>query len=78
MAEEEKEDTKTMLYKHPGPHKIHGDKFDHTVVKASQVDDACEAGWCKTTTEALKKSRAAAKEKDPELKRGPGRPKKEG
>ena len=74
---EEKEDTQTMLYKHPGPHKIHGNKFDHTIVKASEVEAACEDGWCRTTAGALKKSEDASKKKDTEVKRGPGRPKKE-
>lgn len=43
--------TKTMLYKHPGPHKIHGNKFDYTVTE--DVEQAMEDGWFLTTPEAL-------------------------
>lgn len=44
-----------MLYKHPGSHEIHGDKFDYTIVDADDaaaLSDALEAGWFLTTTEA--------------------------
>lgn len=43
--------TKTMLYKHPGPHKIHGNKFDYIVTE--DIDAALEDGWFLTTPEAL-------------------------
>lgn len=42
-----------MLYKHPGAHKIHGDKFDYTIVDEGAVDDALSDGWSLTTSEAL-------------------------
>tara|TARA_R110000787_G_scaffold84374_4_gene180888 strand:+ start:3964 stop:4155 length:192 start_codon:yes stop_codon:yes gene_type:complete len=41
-----------MLYKHPGPHSLHGDKFDYIVVNNDGVDDAVKDGWSKTTDEA--------------------------
>jgi hypothetical protein len=44
-----------MLYKHPGVHEIHGDKFDYIIVDADDaaaLSDALEAGWFFTTTEA--------------------------
>lgn len=43
--------TKTMLYKHPGPHKIHGSKFDYIVTE--DIEQAMEDGWFLTTPEAL-------------------------
>lgn len=42
---------KTMLYKHPGKHKIHGNKFDYIVTE--DIDAAIKNGWCLTTPEAL-------------------------
>lgn len=50
----------TMVYKHPGNHKIHGSMFDYKIVSAeaeeeggkSQLDQALADGWFKTTTEA--------------------------
>lgn len=48
----------TMVYKHPGKHKIHGDKFDYKVVSGeeeggeSELELALEDGWFLTTTEA--------------------------
>ena len=50
----------TMVYKHPGKHKIHGDLFDYKIVDAepeeeggeSELDQALSDGWFKTTTEA--------------------------
>jgi hypothetical protein len=42
----------TMLYKHPGPHAIHGSFFDHIVVDIDEIEDAIKAGWSRTTTEA--------------------------
>lgn len=43
--------TKTMLYKHPGKHKLHGDMFDYIVTE--DVDAALKDGWHLTTPEAL-------------------------
>ena len=41
-----------MLYKYPGPHKIHGDNFDYIIVDDDNVYDAIKDGWFKTTDEA--------------------------
>lgn len=41
-----------MLYKHPGPHDIHGDKFDYIVVDEADVDAKVKEGWAKSTDEA--------------------------
>ena len=41
-----------MLYKHGGPHKIHGDNFDYIVVDEAEVDAKLKDGWAKTTDEA--------------------------
>lgn len=43
--------TKTMLYKHPGDHNIHGDMFDYIVTE--DIDQALKDGWSLTTPEAL-------------------------
>lgn len=51
----------TMLYKHPGAHEIHGDKFDYVVVDDHEVDQAKKDGWSLTTTEAKAKTKAPAK-----------------
>jgi len=54
-----------MLYKHPGPHEIHGDKFDYIVVPESGVDGAIKDGWHKTTGQALvSKPKPARKPKE--------------
>lgn len=45
-------DMTVMLYKHPGPHSLHGDKFDYIVVSNDGVGDALKDGWAKTTDEA--------------------------
>lgn len=45
---------KTMLYKHPGKHKIHGSLFDYLIVSDDDVDVKIEEGWFLTTPEALK------------------------
>jgi hypothetical protein len=42
----------TMLYKAPGPHEIHGGRFDYTIVDDDQVEATLAAGWYLTTTEA--------------------------
>lgn len=46
--------TPTMVYKHPGSHKIHGDRFDYIIVDADtdELDDALSSGWFRTTEEA--------------------------
>jgi len=53
-----------MLYKHPGPHKIHGDKFDYTIVDEDAVEGALSDGWFLTTTEALKPKKEKPSKED--------------
>jgi hypothetical protein len=48
----------TMLYCHPGKHKIHGDLFDYTIVGEESVEDALKDGWHKTTVEAKQATEA--------------------
>lgn len=47
----------TMLYKHPGKHKIHGDSFDYVIVDESEVDAKLKEGWAKSTDDAKGSSR---------------------
>lgn len=52
----------TMLYKHPGQHEIHGDKFDYTIVDADEegaIEAAKADGWYLTTDEAKAKEAAS-------------------
>tara|TARA_R110000822_G_scaffold114811_4_gene246514 strand:+ start:1425 stop:1715 length:291 start_codon:yes stop_codon:yes gene_type:complete len=42
-----------MLYKHPGIHEIHGNKFNYIVVDDDQIEDTIADGWHLTTTDAL-------------------------
>lgn len=42
----------TMLYKYPGPHDIHGDKFDYVIVDDEAIEQALSEGWSLTTAEA--------------------------
>lgn len=42
----------TMLYKHPGKHEIHGDKFDYIIVDEEDIESAIADGWFRTTDEA--------------------------
>ena len=44
-----------MLYKHPGKHNIHGDKFDHITVEEDEVTSTLKKGWSRTTSDALNK-----------------------
>lgn len=41
-----------MLYRWPGKHAIHGDKFDYIIVPISEVEDYLSKGWSLTTDEA--------------------------
>lgn len=41
-----------MLYKAPGPHEIHGGRFDYTIVPDEEIEQALVDGWYLTTTEA--------------------------
>ena len=43
----------TMLYKHPGIHEIHGNKFNYIVVDDDQIENTIADGWHLTTTDAL-------------------------
>jgi hypothetical protein len=49
----------TMLYKAPGPHEIHGGRFDYTIVVDDQIEATLAAGWYLTTTEAKAAHQAA-------------------
>lgn len=49
----------TMLYKHPGPHEIHGGHFDYIIVDADEegaLEAAIDNGWRLTTGAALELS----------------------
>lgn len=49
-----------MLYKHGGPHEIHGGKFDTLIVNDADEQDAALAdGWHPTTPEAKDAHEAA-------------------
>lgn len=68
----------TMLYKWPGPHEIHGDRFDYVIVPDADVAAKLAEGWKLSTPEALEAGKAPpAAESVAEVKRGPGRPKKD-
>jgi uncharacterized phage infection (PIP) family protein YhgE len=55
-----------MLYRHPGEHEIHGDKFDYVIVEEDDVEEYLDAGWFETTGEALENSGApSADPRDP-------------
>lgn len=45
--------TQTMLYKYPGPHDIHGSKFDYVIVNDEDIDAHIGQGWSLTTAQAL-------------------------
>ncbi|NVO06790.1 MAG: hypothetical protein HXX19_13055 [Rhodoferax sp.] len=49
----------TMLYKCPGPHDIHGGKFDYTIVDEDDIAAAQADGWYLTTPEAKDAYQAA-------------------
>lgn len=52
-----------MLYKYPGPHEIHGDKFDYTIAAdEDEANEALAAGWHVTTDEAKAAAEAPAVE----------------
>lgn len=42
----------TMLYRAPGPEKIHGHDVEYTVVDAHQVEEYKAAGWFSSAVEA--------------------------
>ena len=70
-----------MLYKHPGKHEIHGDKFDYIIVDSSDVEKNLKDGWHKTTTDAINSlknvsSDTIEKEVEDKPKTTRGRPKK--
>lgn len=49
-----------MLYKHGGPHDVHGGKFDHIIVNDEAEQDAALAnGWHPTTPDAKEAHEAA-------------------
>jgi len=57
----------TMLYRHPGAHRIDGDLFDYTVVDASRegvLDLALKEGWYLTPAEAKAAAKLPEKKKN--------------
>ena len=46
----------TMLYRYPGEHELHGDKFDYIIVEDDKLEETLENAWYKTTSEAKEKS----------------------
>lgn len=44
--------SQTMLYVAPGPHEIHGGRFDYIIVNDDEIEQHLAAGWHLTTTEA--------------------------
>lgn len=50
-----------MLYKHPGKHAIHGDKFDYIVVPIEGHEKYLDEGWYLTTAEAKADSKIIKK-----------------
>lgn len=60
--------TPTMLYKTPGPHDIHGGKFDYIIVDSDDeqaLGDAIRSGWRLTTAAALELAAEAANDNAP-------------
>lgn len=49
----------TMLYQHPGPHQIHGGRFDYVVVPDEHIEEKLAEGWHLTTDAAKAASDAA-------------------
>jgi hypothetical protein len=67
MTQDDKPILTTMLYKHPGKHKIHGDMFDYIIVNDDDVDANLKKGWHKSTPDALKgekKTKTKSKKKE--------------
>jgi hypothetical protein len=67
----------TMLYKHPGIHKLHGDLFDYCIVEKEDIEAAVKDGWCLTTTEAKEafKAQTARKTSAPSADESKSKPK---
>lgn len=57
--------SKTMVYKHPGPHKIHRNNFDYKIVADEDLFNAFDEGWYLTTEEALDRGTAEAHKSEP-------------
>lgn len=51
--------SQTMLYQFPGPHEIHGARFDYIIVDDDQIEATLAAGWYLTTPEAKAAHQAA-------------------
>lgn len=49
----------TMLFKAPGPHEIHGGKFDYIIVPDDEVESKVADGWFLTTPEAFAAKQAS-------------------
>lgn len=59
-----------MLYKAPGPHKIHGRMFDYVVVEEDEVSGRIDDGWHMTTPDAYEASLKAQVEEAAPKRRG--------
>lgn len=44
-----------MVFKHPGIHEMHGDKFDYLIVDDDDIESALADGWSLTTDQAKHK-----------------------
>lgn len=42
----------TMVYKHPGAHKVDGVSFDYLIVTDDKLDEALAAGWALSAPKA--------------------------
>lgn len=55
--------SQTMLFKCPGPHDIHGGKFDYVIVDDAHIESKLSEGWFMTTPEAKAAKEEAEKPK---------------
>lgn len=44
--------SRTMLYRCPGPHQLHGGNYDYVIVADDEIAATLKAGWFMTTPEA--------------------------
>lgn len=55
----------TMLYKWPGKHHIHNDKFDYIIVDSCDIDQHLKQGWSLTMDDAKQATPAVADDSKP-------------
>lgn len=63
MSKDQAEISQTMVYKCPGPHEIHGGRFDFITVDDDKIEDALAEGWHLTTPDAKAAHEAELAEK---------------